>query len=85
MVYARNDIQPFAVLNRISKERAILDWKLFMKEPGSVIGMPFSLEGVAFVKKGIFPGIYFSGWPLNGIRVRLIPAIRYWLSAVGLS
>src|SRR5215471_10519679 len=61
-------------------------WPRFMKYAGSVIGMPFSLEGFAFFTEAIFLGIYLYGWTrvpgwlhlLSGI----IVAISGVLSAV---
>lgn len=37
-------------------------WPKFMEFAGSIIGMPFSLEGFAFFLEAIFLGIYFYGW-----------------------
>jgi cytochrome d ubiquinol oxidase subunit I len=37
-------------------------WPRFMDKAGSVIGMPFSLEGFAFFMEAIFLGIYLYGW-----------------------
>jgi len=37
-------------------------WPRFMERAGSVIGMPFSLEGFAFFTEAIFLGIYLYGW-----------------------
>jgi cytochrome bd ubiquinol oxidase subunit I len=37
-------------------------WPQFMGYAGSVIGMPFSLEGFAFFTEAIFLGIYLYGW-----------------------
>lgn len=37
-------------------------WPRFMDWAGSIIGMPFSLEGVAFFSEAIFLGIYMYGW-----------------------
>src|SRR5439155_21809353 len=37
-------------------------WPTFMRYAGSVIGMPFSLEGFAFFTEAIFLGIYLYGW-----------------------
>src|ERR1700759_2320931 len=36
-------------------------WPRFMQYAGSVIGMPFSLEGLAFFTEAIFLGIYLYG------------------------
>ena len=37
-------------------------WPGFMAFAGSIIGMPFSLEGFAFFLEAIFLGIYLYGW-----------------------
>jgi len=37
-------------------------WPRFMERAGSVVGMPFSLEGFAFFTEAIFLGIYLFGW-----------------------
>lgn len=37
-------------------------WPTFMGYAGSIIGMPFSLEGFAFFTEAIFLGIYLYGW-----------------------
>ena len=37
-------------------------WPTFMAHAGPVIGMPFSLEGLAFFVEAIFLGIYLYGW-----------------------
>jgi cytochrome bd ubiquinol oxidase subunit I len=37
-------------------------WPKFMAFAGSVIGMPFSLEGFAFFTEAIFLGVYLYGW-----------------------
>src|SRR5271154_7118813 len=37
-------------------------WPHFMKWAGSIIGMPFSLEGFAFFTEAIFLGVYLYGW-----------------------
>src|SRR3954462_15269301 len=37
-------------------------WPRFMAFAGSIIGMPFSLEGFAFFLEAIFLGIYLYGW-----------------------
>src|SRR5256884_5293121 len=52
-------------------------WPRFMEFAGSIIGMPFSLEGFAFFTEAIFLGIYLYGWdrvsrrahPLAGVAV----------------
>lgn len=37
-------------------------WPHFMELAGPLIGMPFSLEGVAFFTEAIFLGVYLYGW-----------------------
>jgi cytochrome d ubiquinol oxidase subunit I len=37
-------------------------WPRFMTYAGPIIGMPFSLEGLAFFLEAIFLGIYLYGW-----------------------
>src|SRR2546427_11854831 len=37
-------------------------WPRFMGDFGSVMGMPFALEGFAFFTEAIFLGIYLYGW-----------------------
>jgi cytochrome d ubiquinol oxidase subunit I len=37
-------------------------WPTFMEHAGAVIGMPFSLEGLAFFTEAIFLGIYLYAW-----------------------
>src|SRR6266516_4227225 len=37
-------------------------WPRFMRHAGSIIGMPFSLEGFAFFTEAIFLGLFLYGW-----------------------
>ncbi|MCU0617182.1 MAG: cytochrome ubiquinol oxidase subunit I, partial [Gemmatimonadaceae bacterium] len=37
-------------------------WPTFMEHAGGIIGMPFSLEGLAFFTEAIFLGIYLYAW-----------------------
>jgi cytochrome d ubiquinol oxidase subunit I len=50
-------------------------WPAFMAYAGSIIGMPFSLEGFAFFTEAIFLGIHLYGWD----RVR---PVVHWLAGV---
>lgn len=50
-------------------------WPTFMAHAGSIIGMPFSLEGFAFFTEAIFLGIYLYGWTR-------IPPLTHWLAGV---
>src|SRR5881275_2328932 len=46
-------------------------WPRFMGYAGSIIGMPFSLEGFAFFTEAIFLGIYLYGWKRVSSRAHL--------------
>lgn len=51
----------------ISFELGLL-WPEFMGVFGSVIGLPFTLEGFAFFLEAIFAGVYLYGWERLGPR-----------------
>jgi cytochrome d ubiquinol oxidase subunit I len=46
-------------------------WPRFMAFAGSIIGMPFSLEGFAFFTEAIFLGVYLYGWDRISRRAHL--------------
>ena len=46
-------------------------WPGFMRLAGPLIGVPFSLEGIAFFLEAIFLGIYLYGWDRVGPRGHL--------------
>src|SRR3989454_4244315 len=46
-------------------------WPRFMEFAGPIIGMPFSLEGLAFFTEAIFLGIYLYGWDRISSRAHL--------------
>ena len=50
-------------------------WPKFMQVAGSIIGMPFSLEGFAFFTEAIFLGIYLYGW-------QRVPPRAHWLAGL---
>src|SRR6202007_3016214 len=50
-------------------------WPGFMGYAGSIIGMPFSLEGFAFFTEAIFLGVFLYGW-------NRIPPVAHWLAGV---
>ena len=50
-------------------------WPTFMAHAGPVIGMPFSLEGLAFFIEAIFLGIYLYGWDR-------VPKRVHWFSGM---
>ncbi|HRI53888.1 MAG TPA: cytochrome ubiquinol oxidase subunit I [Pseudomonadota bacterium] len=58
----------------LSFELALL-WPGFMGFAGSIIGMPFSLEGFAFFTEAIFLGIYLYGWRRVPPRVHLAAGV----------
>jgi cytochrome bd ubiquinol oxidase subunit I len=47
-------------------------WPGFMGYAGSIIGMPFSLEGFAFFTEAIFLGVYLYGWQRVSPRAHLL-------------
>lgn len=50
-------------------------WPRFMAYAGSIIGMPFSLEGFAFFTEAIFLGIYLYGWQRVPPRAHLLAGV----------
>jgi cytochrome bd ubiquinol oxidase subunit I len=52
-------------------------WPTFMQFSGSIIGLPFALEGFAFFLEAIFLGLYIYGWE------RLSPRV-HWLCSLPL-
>jgi len=48
-------------------------WPRFMGFAGSIIGLPFGLEGFAFFTEAIFLGIYLYGWDR-------VPPFAHWLA-----
>jgi len=55
----------------LSFEMGLL-WPGLMRRYGSVIGLPFALEGIFFFLEAIFTGIYLYGWR------RLSPWAHFW-------
>lgn len=55
-------------------------WPRFMGYAGSIIGMPFSLEGFAFFTEAIFLGIYLYGWKRVPPRAHLFAGAMVALS-----
>jgi cytochrome d ubiquinol oxidase subunit I len=52
----------------------------FMGYAGSIIGMPFSLEGFAFFTEAIFLGIYLYGWNRISPKAHLLAGVIVALS-----
>ncbi|MEJ2540556.1 MAG: cytochrome ubiquinol oxidase subunit I [Gemmatimonadota bacterium] len=50
-------------------------WPEFMRVAGPVIGMPFSLEGLAFFTEAIFLGIFLYGWDRISERAHFAAAV----------
>ncbi|MEO8178451.1 MAG: cytochrome ubiquinol oxidase subunit I [Deltaproteobacteria bacterium] len=50
-------------------------WPRFMAQAGPLIGMPFSLEGLAFFLEAIALGIYLYGWERVSPRIHLASGI----------
>lgn len=50
-------------------------WPEFMRYAGSIIGMPFSLEGFAFFLEAIFLGVYLYGW-------KRVSPWTHWLAGI---
>src|ERR1041385_8082029 len=57
-------------------------WPGFMGYAGSIIGMPFSLEGFAFFTEAIFLGIYLYVWTRVPPRAHLFAGVMVALSGV---
>src|SRR5215208_2134731 len=55
-------------------------WPEFMRFAGSIIGMPFSLEGFAFFTEAIFLGVYLYGWDRISPRAHLASGLVVALS-----
>jgi cytochrome d ubiquinol oxidase subunit I len=55
-------------------------WPGFMEFAGSIIGMPFSLEGFAFFTEAIFLGVYLYGWDRISRRAHLFAGIMVAVS-----
>jgi len=58
----------------ISFEMGIL-WPGLLGTFGSVIGLPFALEGIAFFIEAIFVGIYLYGWDRLSPRMHLLSGV----------
>src|SRR5438105_15754850 len=55
-------------------------WPKFMAFAGSIIGMPFSLEGFAFFTEAIFLGVYLYGRDRVGRRLHFASAVAVSVS-----
>jgi cytochrome d ubiquinol oxidase subunit I len=82
MALARQWTKAFAILFAIGAvSGAIVEfelsllWPTFTKYSGSIIGLPFALEGFAFFIEGIFLGIYLYG-------VKYLTPVVHWLCSL---
>ncbi len=55
-------------------------WPTFTKFSGSVIGLPFALEGFAFFIEAIFLGLYLYGWERLSPRAHWLCSFPLWIS-----
>src|SRR5947199_3359531 len=55
-------------------------WPTFTRFSGSVIGLPFALEGFAFFIEAIFLGLYLYGWERLSPRVHWLCSFPVWIS-----
>ncbi|WP_343709984.1 cytochrome ubiquinol oxidase subunit I, partial [Mycobacterium sp.] len=65
----------------LSFEMGLL-WSGLMQHYGSVIGLPFAVEGFAFFIEAIFPGIYLYGWDRLSPRVHLLSGVPIMVAGV---
>jgi cytochrome d ubiquinol oxidase subunit I len=65
----------------LSFEMGLL-WPRFMRVYGSVIGLPFALEGIAFFVEAIFIGIYLYGWRRLPDRLHLLTLVPIAIAGV---
>ncbi len=55
-------------------------WPTFMRFAGSIIGLPFALEGFAFFLEAIFVGLYLYGWDRLSARAHWLCSIPLMIS-----
>src|SRR5437868_2496396 len=55
-------------------------WPAYTKFSGSIIGLPFALEGFAFFLEAIFLGLYLYGWERLSPRVHWLCSFPLWIS-----
>src|SRR6266702_7849985 len=87
MVLTRRWTKAFAVLfavgavsgTVISFELGLL-WPTYTKYSGSIIGIPFALEGFAFFLEAIFLGLYLYGWERLSPRAHWLCSFPLWIS-----
>jgi cytochrome d ubiquinol oxidase subunit I len=65
----------------LSFEMGLL-WSGLMEHYGSVIGLPFAIEGFAFFIEAIFLGIYLYGWDRLSPRAHLLSGVPIFIAGV---
>lgn len=55
-------------------------WPTYTKFSGSIIGLPFALEGFAFFIEAIFLGLYLYGWERLSPRAHWLCSFPLWIS-----
>jgi len=65
----------------LSFEMGVL-WSGLMQHYGSVIGLPFAIEGFAFFIEAIFLGIYLYGWERLSPRAHLLSGLPIVIAGV---
>src|SRR5207237_336342 len=69
-----------AVSGAIVEFELSLLWPTFTRFSGSIIGLPFALEGFAFFLEGIFLGLYLFGWNRLSPFVHWLCSFPIWIS-----
>ena len=89
MALARQWTKAFAILFAIGAvSGAIVEfelsllWPSFTKFSGSIIGLPFALEGFAFFIEGIFLGVYLFGTKRLSPMVHWLSSFPIWISGL---
>ncbi|HET8912254.1 MAG TPA: cytochrome ubiquinol oxidase subunit I [Ktedonobacteraceae bacterium] len=89
MALARQWTKAFAILFAIGAvSGAIVEfelsllWPSFTKYSGSIIGLPFALEGFAFFIEGIFLGVYLFGTKRLSPIVHWLTSFPIWISGL---
>lgn len=57
-------------------------WPTYTKFAGSVVGLPFALEGFAFFLEAIFLGLYLYGWDRISPRAHWLCSFPIWISGL---
>jgi cytochrome bd ubiquinol oxidase subunit I len=55
-------------------------WPTYTKFSGSIIGLPFALEGFAFFLEAVFLGLYLYGWERLSPRAHWLCSFPLWIA-----